>query len=396
MKKLIFLWLLGLGMLSGCQNELYKDAAEDYKAKQGVFITSNSIVQTFIEEGQAKHIEEVQLGLVNKPDAPVNVSLQIENQSVLDAYNKKNGTDYILLPSEMYNIPMSVTFDTKETRVILPVELKDNVAFSGEGTYALPLRIKAGDVNIIPGEDDVLLVFEPILYKKVFKLQSSGEDIEDTEMFADDFKVDQWTMEAMVMHTHYISNNVSICGTRLATETTMDEIYPRFGDVTIKPYQFQLKTASTQIDVPEEKFKAEANQWYMISLVYNGKKNYIYINGELVADETLRTGAYGLTGFWLGGANEWIREVRFWKIARTQDQIKSSLWKSVNPDDDNLLLYYPLDGRKRDIDSGEITEDETKIWDWSKSGKHLNMPSRGIFDKNDGDGFRFPPMSVTD
>ena len=35
----------------------------------------------------------------------------------------------------------------------------------------------------------------------------------------------------------------------------------------------------------------------MISFVYDGKKNYVYINGELVAEREIRTGPYGLVWF---------------------------------------------------------------------------------------------------
>ncbi|MCS2866085.1 LamG domain-containing protein [Bacteroides thetaiotaomicron] len=49
----------------------------------------------------------------------------------------------------------------------------------------------------------------------------------------------------------------------------------------------------------------------MLAFVYDGQKNYVYVNGVLVADREIRTGPYGLIGFWIGGSNELIREVRF-------------------------------------------------------------------------------------
>ena len=172
----------------------------------------------------------------------------------------------------------------------------------------------------------------------------------------------------------------------------MDEIYTRFGYVTINPNQLQIKTGSSQIDVPADKFSAQPDTWYMLAFVYDGQKNYVYVNGVLVADREIRTGPYGLIGFWIGGSNELIREVRFWKTARTSQEIASNIWKMVNPDDDNLLLYYPLNGKKRDSATGEITEDETLLWDWSKNGKNLPKPSSYSFDDNKGNGFIFPPQ----
>ena len=124
--------------------------------------------------------------------------------------------------------------------------------------------------------------------------------------------------------------------------------------------------------------------------VYDGKKNYVYVNGELVADREIRTGPYGLVGFWIGGANELVREIRFWKTARTPQQLKQFMWKTVDGSDENLVLYYPLNGKKRNLDTGEITEDETMLWDFSNNAKHLPLPSKAKFDDNDGKGFMFP------
>ena len=51
-----------------------------------------------------------------------------------------------------------------------------------------------------------------------------------------------------------------------------------------------------------------------------------------------------------------------------------------------------MNGKKLDRESGNtVVEDETKIWDWSKNQKHLNLPSGAKF-MNDANGqpFVFP------
>jgi len=389
MKKLWIIGVAGMLVLSGCQNELYKDATEEYEVDMGVYMPNTGVVQSFVKENEELLIKDIQVNLTKKTDSEVHVSLSVEEHTVLDEYNRQNGTDYILLPESMYEMEKEVVLQPNAVSQVVPVVLK-NIQFSTQGTYALPVKISGGDVNVIPGETNAMLVLEPITVTPVMKF--GGYGAEDANMFANDFKVEQWTFEMMVMHSKYVSNNIALGGTKLVSGSSMmDEIYPRFGDVTIKTNQFQLKTANSQIDVPLEKFAAKEYEWYMISMVYDGKINYIYVNGELVASQEMRTGPYGLTGFWIGGNNEWAREVRFWKVARTQKQIKQMLWKSVNPDDEGLLLYYPLNGKKRNTDTGEITEDNTKIWDWSKSQKHLTMPNGVTMDNNGGSGYQFPP-----
>lgn len=392
MKKLWIIGVASMFSLLGCQNELYKDAAEDFKVDLGVYMPTTGVVQSFVRENEDLLIKDLQINLTKKTDTEVHVSLAVESQAVLDEYNKKNETDYILLPEDMYELEKDIVLKPNAVAQPIPVVLK-NLQFSDKGTYALPIKIAGGNVNVIPGETDAMLVFEPITVTPVMKLKNFGTS--DSYMFASDFKVDQWTLEMMVMHSSYTKNNIALAGTKLVSGSSMmDEIYPRFGDVTIEPNQFQLKTANSQIDVPLEKFAAQPYEWYMVSMVYDGKKNSIYINGDLVAEREMRTGPYGLTGFWIGEKNEWVREVRFWKVARSQKQIQQALWKSVNPDDAGLLLYYPLNGKKRNPDTGEVVEDDTKFWDWSKSQKHLTKPLGATMDDNSGNGYQFPPESV--
>ena len=75
------------------------------------------------------------------------------------------------------------------------------------------------------------------------------------------FKVPQWTMEVMINRDAYTQNNQAIAGTKTVQNSgPIDEIYTRFGDVTIKPNQLQIKTGSSQIDVDKAKFAAEARR----------------------------------------------------------------------------------------------------------------------------------------
>lgn len=389
MKRNIYLGiLLGGLMLTGCQNELYKDPVADYQSGQGAYIASDEMTQIFVEEGKEVLVKNIILNLTQKEDSENAIQVEAGNQAQLDAYNKKHATEYLMLPPDMYEISKEVKFGALEASQILPLKLK-NVKFSMQGSYALPVKLSGGSVGVIPGQDETLLVLEQRINTKCLRMKGSGS--ERSDMFPNDFKVDQWTMEMMVNRSQYRFNNQSIGGTKLVSGSSAhDEIFTRFGDVTIQPNQLQIKTGSSQIDVPADKFTAQPNEWYMLAFVYDGKKNYVYVNGELVADREIRTGPYGMIGFWLSGTNELIREVRFWKTARTPQQLKAYAWKMVDGNDDNLLLYYPMNGKKRNVETGEITEDESQLWDWSKNGMHLPKPSGAIFDDNGGEGFTFP------
>lgn len=391
MKKIV-ITLFGTLLLAGCQNELYTDPQKDYGSDQGAYIATDGPIQIFVEEGREYFIKDVKVGLTVKEEKACDIPLIVGDQAQLDEYNRKNNTSYLMLPSEMYEIPTVMNFKPNLAMQSIPVSLK-NLKFSLKGDYALPIRLSQGGVTPIPGEEEALIILEKRTRTKVLRMNGSGS--ENDKMFPEDFKVKQWTMEVMVNRSAYSSNNRSIGGTKLvANAGPHDEIFTRFGDVTIDPNQLQIKTGSAQIDVPKNKFAAKPNEWYMLAFVYDGKVTSVYVNGDLVASSEIRDGEYGLVGFWLGGPNEYVREVRFWDIARTAQQIKAYTWKMVNPDEKGLLLYYPCNGQKRDLVTGEITEDATKIWNWatyySGDKNNLNLPMTGKFDDNNGEMFVFP------
>lgn len=391
MKKIV-MTLFGTLLLAGCQNELYTDPQKDYGSDQGAYIATDGPIQIFVEEDREYFIKDVKVGLTVKEDKACDIPLIIGDQAQLDEYNRKNNTSYLMLPSEMYEMPTVMNFKPNLAMQSIPVSLK-NLKFSLKGDYALPIRLSKGAVTPIPGEEEALLILEKRTRTKALLMNGSGS--ERSDMFPQDFKVKQWTMEVMLKRSAYVANNRSIGGTKLvANAGPHDEIFTRFGDVTIDPNQLQIKTGSAQIDVPKNKFAAKANEWYMITFVYDGKITSVYVNGDLVASSEIRDGEYGLIGFWLGGANEYVREVRFWDIARTAQQIKAYTWKMVNPDEKGLLLYYPCNGQKRNLETGEITEDATKIWNWATyyngDKDNLNLPMTGRFDDNGGEMFVFP------
>lgn len=387
--KRIYIYLFALLALASCQNELYNDPQEEFQTKQGVYFVNKGAVQKFVEENKNVDITDLSIGLARKDDKPVKVTFSVGSQEQLDAYNQKNGTNYILLPESMYELKKELVIDPLFTSAPVPLKLKQ-VQFSPKGSYALPIRLAQSDANVIGGQTDALVVLEQKIVTK--SLRMNGGYASDAEMFPKDFKVPAWTMEVMINRANYSSNNRSVVWTqRPAGSSTLNEIFTRFGDVTIKPNQLQIKTGGSQIDIPADKFSAMPNQWYMLSFVYDGKITSVYINGILVAQREIRTGEYDVTGISIGNANELIREVRFYKVARTPQQIASNVWKTIDYTDDNLLLYIPMNGKKYNHETGKIEEDDSMIWDWSKSAKHLKKPNESVFDDNGGNGFVFPP-----
>lgn len=393
MNKILITLATGMLALTACQNELYNNPMEDYPVAQGAYVDAEGPVQIFVEEGKEYHVKDIKVGITQKEELSNTIKLETGSQEQLDQYNAANGTAYIMLPQEMYEVPEQMEFQPSVTKQILPVVLK-NIAFSLKGEYALPIKVVGGSVQAIPGSNEGIVILEKLTRTKVLNLNTDGRNTpENAKMFPNDFKVDYWTLEFMINRAAYTQNNMAVCGTKQVENAgPHDEIYTRFGDVTIDPNQFQIKTGSSQIDVDKKAFAAEPNKWYMISIVYDGKTHKIYVNGGLVAEQEIRSGAYGLVGFWVSGMNRYIREIRFWDSPRTEQQVKNYVWKMVNPEDEGLLLYYPCNGKKRDMD-GNITEDTGMIWNWATKYKkahpdaNLDLPAKGFYSEEE---FVFP------
>ena len=79
---------------------------DDFQSEQGVYIANNSVLQSFVEEGKDVEIKGLQVALAVQDTKEIKVTLEAGNQAQLDAYNAKNGTNYIVLPKEMYELSL--------------------------------------------------------------------------------------------------------------------------------------------------------------------------------------------------------------------------------------------------------------------------------------------------
>jgi len=95
-----------------------------------------------------------------------------------------------------------------------------------------------------------------------------------------------------------------------------------------------------------------ASGWTHVALVYNGNKSFHYINGELVGSHNdpggptpnnaeLRIGSDILFPHTPSGA---IDEVRLWRVARTQDQIRATINLHLGAPQQGLVAVWSLDG----------------------------------------------------
>lgn len=110
---------------------------------------------------------------------------------------------------------------------------------------------------------------------------------------------------------------------------------------------------------------AYQNQWVHIAMAYNGSMTTFYINGQVINNQPCIPATFNIQSTQIGGCvmpaiglyryfNGRLDEVRFWNIARTQQQIQDCMDSTFCSPHPGLLAYWQLDDA-----SGSVIADET-------------------------------------
>jgi hypothetical protein len=126
------------------------------------------------------------------------------------------------------------------------------------------------------------------------------------------------------------------------------------------------------------KFHAEVNipvkVWHHIATTFDGTNYILYMNGEVVDNNTVTAGdtpaatpvRYIGTDF-IGK----IDEVRMWSVARTQAEIQANMNKTLVGNETGLVAYYPM----------AVSDNYTMIIDNSSNANHAKISDAQVFSK---------------
>ncbi|MDD3666884.1 MAG: lectin-like protein, partial [Bacteroidales bacterium] len=93
------------------------------------------------------------------------------------------------------------------------------------------------------------------------------------------------------------------------------------------------------------------NTWYHLAGVYDGQEMKLYINGKLDKSQS-QTGTLTTTAqsFGLGGIDRYLNgqmdEIRIWNDARTAEEIRENMCKTLTGNEENLVAYYSCDNSR--------------------------------------------------
>lgn len=313
------------------------------------------------------------------------------NPAALDDFNKRNGTNYAVLPEGSYLLEDGNTVikagEVSANSVNIVVKpLSEELGKTGK-TYALPVGVTSPNgEETLKGADVMVYVIDPLIITSVPIINSSN-NLHMT--MRQDYALATWSVEFRLSidrlgkKTNDL-NNQAMFGA-FAPDGMDGEIYTRFGDASVVGNSLQIKNQGSQFN---SNMLFDVNTWYHIAFVNDGEKLTMYING--VKDSEMTTPGkitnlgkdkfnFGNTDYLV--ANVKVSEIRFWTKAISATQIQNNMF-NIDPQTDGLEAYWRLnEGAGNEFEDytghGNICK-STGTTKWIHGVKADNKPDKDV------------------
>lgn len=347
-----------LALITGCNNADYDVIDNAIYLEEPSLAASNNVKLTV--DGETTTAVTVRLGQAIGEDITGTIEI---DPAILQEYNEKHFTTYEVLP-EKY-LSYNEDFEIKAGEAAAPTttfSIKNYPNDNGE-LYAIPIRLNVtkGAVSTIGESDHYIVLLDKALIQSVPFMNTSNAAGTSTSF---GLSVAEWSIETWVWMDGFQINNQAI----INSGGNGTEIYIRFGDASIPFNSLQIKTMGSQVNTLT---LFEKNKWYHLAITYDATGMVtIYVNGE--KDVTLQTkgGMANIDGMHIVTSGTWFRDncmmaqLRLWKKAISQTQIKANMYLGVNPANPDLIGYWRLDEGE-----GNLFKDSTP--------NHFDMTAQG-------------------
>lgn len=265
------------------------------------------------------------------------------DQESLDKYNKKNGTGYIMLPSDLYTLPDKIEVKAgqyiADPASIIIKPFTEEMSNSGE-QYALPLRLIAIEGNIQPMQQSGAYV---IAMGSIIKFSApvlTGSTPINVTM-PHKITLNEYTVELRFQISAFYENQAFFDA---KGDGANDNIYIRLEDPVSIWNLIQIKLKGTYLNAitPYEK-----NKWQHLAISFSGGKVLIYVNGKLDAQKEVNGDPIVLNQIRICSSGTYFRanclfsEVRLWSKALNETQIQNNM-TVVSPNSDGLEAYWKM------------------------------------------------------
>lgn len=288
--------------------------------------------------------------LSTRVSTPINNDIEIKyllgDESDVEKYNQRNGTDYLLFP--LSNANMEKNNSTIPAGSIYTIDTKITLngldKVEAGKTFLLPIHFESSceAAPITSAQTMYLILQKPIQIKRVGYFDQ-GSWISVPRLTDETFK--SVTYEALIYANSWTGNS-----TVMGVE---GKLILRVGDVGGGLARDKIQIAGNKQFHYDTGLATK--RWYHVAFTYNHdtQKANIYINGKSVASgdwdqiADIREGfAIGQVPHFMWGLRPfdgYMSEVRLWNVARTDTELKQNMLK-VDPASKGLVLYYKLNG----------------------------------------------------
>jgi uncharacterized protein YcfL len=326
--------------------------------------------------------------------APEDMKVHLQYDSLaMEAYNKANQTSYVNVPRDVVLLNDEYVTINKgtATSAVTSVTMTDN-SFIEEGViYVIPLSVayvEGGNASILEGSKSLFIRVGKTM--ESFSLNIPNTSVYSTyNLGAGNYDLgDAWTLE-LKAHPYNMKSRGSdqLCRLACWNEDGGGQVLLRFNENgkpwktldIVAPNGRYVTGATGEGDSAEGVFNP--NQWYMISIVWNGSDMVVYINGEkdtpwqytIAGSQAFKLNRFEIGMSWggYGGSQSYtgrMAEMRIWNIARSQSDIASTLC-SVDAKAEGLLGYWKMNEGQGHIFYDSVAENNM---DWDRSERQKN------------------------
>ncbi len=356
MKRInLYISILALFIFIGCN-----DSEEDMLGTKIYF--ENTQIKIDAEDIDSYECEVISR-LSNFLKGDVNVEYRIGDNSLVEAYNLKNGTTCLPMPAENFTLTTTNAVIKAGDIYSAPnqIQLKNLLKVEEGLTYVIPVVMTAEGAPMMSGSDVVYVVVKkPISITKVQKFNGKYLDV---TLSASAKSLSSLTFETLLYTTYY-----KVLSTVMGNEGIL---ILRFSDLKHPANELQI-AGKISVIIPEPDI-FQTNKWYHVAFTYDSDTEMatIYVNGEKIIAKNVGDQTFNLNErFCIGYAYDYdpnrtwpgyMSECRLWTVARTANQLRDNMMY-VDPNTEGLMGYWKMNGtdvEKRD-DGYYYVKDQTK------------------------------------
>lgn len=328
-------------LFAGCDNAGYGTLENSVYLSDAAGTAKSA---TYTMDGDVDIVVNVRLA--KKATKEVSAAIRL-NAALIDRYNKAANSDYRPVPDLRLPEGERVTIPVGETGVAYTIRVKD---FNTDGKqYALGVELGeviTGNVPRSASQSGFVYLLAKPLCVSVPVMSGRAGTVSAAPAANWGLTVGEWSLECWARMSAYRINNQALFETGSADHS----IYIRYGDAN-RPFNYlQVKALGGQVQTAPD---LGNNKWYHWAFVYDGTTLTVFRNGEVTVKFDPPAPKGGLMRFdymrmLTSGAHYFadecaVSQIRLWKRAIPQAQIKSNMYYTVTPTHPDLIGYWPMD-----------------------------------------------------